>query len=223
MHQNRYRSILIVEDDHESNQNLQTVLSGKFDEVVGVYDGNEGWKAFLQNRPNIVIVDIELPGINGLDLVRYIRKIDSHCFIAVLTSYSDQKYLMKAVPLKLDAYILKPITSSKLESLLNTIQSSQKQLSEHIVSINDHTFYDSKAKIITHHNNRIVLTHFEITVLELLLYYRGEILLYETIDNAFCDSMDKSRNAIKIIISHLRKKIPGLIIRSVSNVGYILI
>lgn len=217
-----YVSLLIVEDDHESNMNLQTLFRDKFDDVIGAYDGIEGWKAFQSYRPNVIIVDIEMPGINGLDLVRYIRKIDQNCFVAVLTSYSNQEYLLKAVSLKLDAYLLKPITSSKLELLLNNIYTSRIHLLQHKIPLSDNTYYDSKAKMVIHLGNRIHLSHVEITILELLLYHKEEVVLHQTIENAFCDSTEKSRNAIKIIISHLRKKIPDLLIRSIPRIGYTL-
>lgn len=222
MHRERYQSVLIVEDDQESNQNLQMLLGAKFSEVIGAYTGYEGWQSFLTYRPDIVIVDIEMPRINGLDLVRRIRRIDSRCFIAILTAYSDQNYLMQAVSLKLDEYILKPITLPKLESLLKKIHTTAKEELEYLVSIREEIMYDSKAKLVIYEGMRVSLTHFEITVLELLLYHRGEVLVYQTIENAFCDNIDKSRNAIKIIISHLRKKIPGLMIRAIPNRGYIL-
>jgi two-component system, OmpR family, response regulator VanR len=223
MQNGQYGSVLIVEDDHESNHNLQMLLNKKFSEVIGAYSGYEGWQSFLAYRPDIVIMDIEIPGISGLDLVQRIRKIDPHCFIAILSAYSDKGYLMRAVSLKLDEYILKPITLPKLELLIKTIRVSAKEKLNHLVVIEGETVYDSKAKLVFHEGNRISLTHFEITVLELLLYHRGEVLHYQTIENAFCDSMDKSRNAIKIIISHLRKKIPVLMIKSIANRGYMAV
>lgn len=223
MRSGRYETVLVVEDDQENNHNLQTLLRSKFSDVLGAFSGYDGWKSFLTYRPDIVIVDIEMPGINGLDLVRRIRRIDPRCFIAVLTAYSDHHYLMQAVPLKLDDYILKPLTLAKLESLLKKIRLLANEELEHFISIQDGSVYDSKAKLVLHEGQRVSLTHFEITVLELLLYYRGEVLLYQTIENAFCDCTDKSRNAIKIIISHLRKKIPGTIIQVIPNRGYMLV
>ncbi|MFZ2890271.1 response regulator transcription factor [Sulfuricurvum sp.] len=225
MQSRQYESVLIVEDDRESNHNLQMLLNGEFLEIISAYNGYEGWQSFLSYRPDVVIVDIEMPGMSGLDLVRRIRKIDPHCFISVVSAYSDNRYLMQAVSLKLDEYILKPITFPKLESLIKAIRMSANEILDHLVVIEGETVYDSKAKLVLHDGNgiRVSLTHFEITVLELLLYHRGEVLLYQTIENAFCDSMDKSRNAIKIIISHLRKKIPGVTIQVIPNRGYMLI
>lgn len=220
MQKSEYLSLLIVEDDHESNKNLQELFRDKFDDVVGVYNGTEGWEAFKSLRPNVIITDIQMPGMNGLDLVRNIRKIDQNCFVAVLTSYSDQQYLLQAVSLKLDSYILKPVTSLKLESLLKSIYSSRIHLLQHKVLISENTYYDSKAKMVMCLDKRIHLTHVEITILELLLYYKGEIVLHETIENAFCDNTEKSRNAIKIIMSHLRKKIPDITIQSIQRIGY---
>ncbi|MBN2869996.1 MAG: response regulator [Campylobacterales bacterium] len=222
MQQNRTHSVLIVEDDPESNDNLRSLLSQTFENVISVYDGAEGLKAYRLYRPDIVITDIEMPGMNGLDLVRAIRKVDPNCFVGILTSYSNQHYLMQAVSLKLDTYILKPLTSAKLDALVNDIRRFRQQFIHHRLPIHQDAYYDSKAKIVVDGGRRIFLTHSEITLLELFLYYRGEALLYDTIEYALYGTGERSRNAMKILISNLRKKIPALSIRSIPKIGYIL-
>ncbi|MDD3770910.1 MAG: winged helix-turn-helix domain-containing protein [Sulfuricurvum sp.] len=93
----------------------------------------------------------------------------------------------------------------------------------HRISLHQDTYYDTKGKLVVDGDKRVFLSHSEITVLELLLYYRGETLLYETLEYAFLSSENKSRNALKIIVSNLRRKIPGLPIRSIPKIGYILL
>ncbi|MFZ5375438.1 MAG: winged helix-turn-helix domain-containing protein [Campylobacterota bacterium] len=93
----------------------------------------------------------------------------------------------------------------------------------HRIALHQNTYYDTKGKLVVDGNQRIFLSHSEITVLELLLYYRGETLLYETLEYAFLSPENKSRNALKVIVSNLRRKIPGLPVRAIPKIGYILL
>jgi len=213
--------ILLVEDDYESNENLKRFLLKTFDDVICAYDGLEGWKLFQAYEPQIVITDILMPKLDGLDMIRKIRDVDSECFIAVLSAYSDQQHLMRAVSLKLDAYVLKPISSLKLASLIKKIRSSKKTLHHQTYTINESISYDVQSKVITKEGQQITLANREIALLELLLDNRAEIVSYEMIEYTLYDTEETSRNAVKIIISNLRKKI-GFPINSIPKVGYSL-
>lgn len=218
---NKTKQILIVDDDRESNDNLRQLLSAKFDTIHSAYDGVEGWNLFRTHHPDVLICDIQMPHLDGLELIQKIRSVDSRCFIAVLTSYSDHHYLMRAVSLKLDGYIIKPLTSTKLTALIETIQSSTRTLHPQTITIDAVNTYNMMAKTIIREGDRIALTHREITLLELLLEHRGNVLSYEMIEYALYETEMISRNAIKILISHLRKKI-GLNITAIPKIGYLL-
>jgi YesN/AraC family two-component response regulator len=119
---NSDKTILIVEDDSESNDNLAYLLKSKFAEVISAYDGIEGWKIYSERMPDIILTDIEMPKMDGLELIRRIRADNAEIPIIVLSSYSHQHYLLDAIPLKLEEYLLKPITMNKLETLLQKLE-----------------------------------------------------------------------------------------------------
>lgn len=214
------RTILIVEDDRESNHNLVHLLSKHFSNIYSAYDGKEGWKLYQTYQPDIIISDIQMPHSNGLELIQKIRKIDQECFIAVLSAYSDQHYLMGAVTLKLDAYILKPITFLKLTSLNQKIEKHKTALHRQIYTLAPNMTYDFLSKTVTKENQKIALTNREISLLELLIEHKGEVVSYGMIEYALYDTEETSRNAIKILISHLRKKL-AITITPIPKIGYI--
>ena len=215
---NSYKTILIVEDDRESNDNLSYLLKSKFAEVFSAYDGVEGWKIFQEKAPDIILTDIEMPKMDGLELIRRIRAEDTTIPIIILSAYSYQRYLLEAIPLKLEEYLFKPITMNKLESLLRKLERNGK-ISKSI-DIDENIRYDFQSKSIFYNGVPSRLSHLEISLMELLIQRRGHIVSYEEIEYALYGTQEISRNALKIVVSNLRKKIIGLNIQATPKLGY---
>lgn len=217
---NAKKTILIVEDDCESNDNIAHILESKFAEVFSAYDGLEGWKKYCDYSPDVILTDIEMPKMNGLELVRRIRAENSTVPIVILSSYSHHHYLFEAIPLKLEDYLIKPITMKKLDTLLQTLESRGGKNKLRIVDINATTQYDFKIKSIIQNNSILRLSHLEILLIELLLKRRNMVISYEEIESCLYDTKEVSRNALKIIVSNLRKKVPALTIQAIPKLGY---
>jgi len=217
---NSDKTILIVEDDRESNDNLAYLLKFRFAEVISAYDGLEGWRIYCERCPDVILTDIDMPKMDGLELIRRIRADCSSIPIIVLSSYSHQRYLLDAIPLKLEAYLLKPITMYKLETLLQKLEQSSGGNPPKAIKIDENTHYDFHSKSIFHNGIALRLTHLEISLIELLIRSRGVIVSYEEIEYALYGSQEVSRNALKIVVSNLRKKIPGLNIQVTPKLGY---
>lgn len=217
---NSDKSILIVEDDVESNDNLSYLLKSRFSKVYSAYDGMEGWKMYREYSPDIILTDIEMPKMDGLELIKRIRVDDEQIPIIILSSYSHQDYLLDAIPLKLEEYLLKPITMSKLERLLRVLQRNDKNDVLKSIDINENTRYDFQSKTVVQFGNILRLSHLEISLIELLLKRKGHIISYEEIEYALYGTKEVSRTALKIVVSHLRKKISGLNIQATPKLGY---
>ena len=217
---NSDKTILIIEDDIESNDNLAYLLRSKFSEVISAYDGMEGWRIYSERMPDIILTDIEMPKMDGLELIRWIRADNAEIPIIVLSSYSHQHYLLDAIPLKLEEYLLKPITMNKLEALLQKLEYSDNREVLNSVDINENIRYDFQSKSIFQNGMVLRLSHLEILLMELLLRRRGDIVSYEEIEYALYGTQEISRNALKIIVSNLRKKIVGMNIQVTPKLGY---
>jgi two-component system, OmpR family, response regulator VanR len=220
---NSDKTILIIEDDRESNDNLTHILRATFSEVFSAYNGLEGWRAYRERNPDIILTDIEMPKMDGLELVRRIRADNATIPIVVLSSYSHQHYLLEAISLKLEEYLLKPITMNKLESLLKKLEGNGKNDHPATINIDENTRYDFQSKSIIQNGLALRLSHLEISLVELLLRRRGHIISYEEIEYALYGTQDVSRNALKIVVSNLRKKIPILNIQATPKLGYRLL
>lgn len=112
--------ILYVEDDKALLHETGTILNKIFRSVETATNGAEGLLKFTENRYDLVITDIEMPELNGLELSKKIKEIDPQLPIVVISAYSNSSYLIEAINIGINYYILKPI---QLPQLLLTLHS----------------------------------------------------------------------------------------------------
>ena len=91
-------TVLVVDDDRVSTSILSHMLDNYADKVLIASYGEEGLRLFKEHRPEIVLSDINMPRIGGLEMVREIRAIDEHVKIAIFTNFENRDILLKAIP-----------------------------------------------------------------------------------------------------------------------------
>lgn len=128
----RNLSILCVEDDESVLREYRTLMQKFFDISYFAKDGQEALQIYLQKRPDIVLTDISMPIMDGLELSSKIKDIDSGAYIIIATAFSNSEYLLKSVTLGISDYILKPINIKSLGKTLEKISKSisQKRLEQ---------------------------------------------------------------------------------------------
>ncbi|MEA1953621.1 MAG: response regulator [Campylobacterota bacterium] len=114
-------TILYVEDEDGVREQLERFLKSMASEVSVAKDGDEGLKLYKENDFDIVISDINMPIMNGLEMAKEIKEIDASQHIVFTTAHSESSYFMEAIDMQVDGYILKPIDYDILETKLNTI------------------------------------------------------------------------------------------------------
>ena len=109
-------SILVVEDDEMSRDLLGVMIANKFPDVTIHYaeDGRTGLELFKKHMPFIVITDVNLPVMDGIQMTREIRALEADTKLIVITAYSTRDYLEKLNEIGFSACILKPIVFGKL-------------------------------------------------------------------------------------------------------------
>ncbi|WP_052507388.1 ATP-binding response regulator [Desulfonatronovibrio magnus] len=111
-------SILCVEDESFSLRFLTETLKRMVKEVHSAQDGQEGLYAYSRFSPDIVITDIEMPRLNGLDMAEAIRESDPESVIVVSTAFDNIDYLKRAITLRLDEFISKPVKPAELKNAI---------------------------------------------------------------------------------------------------------
>ena len=116
--------VLYVEDDDNTRTSLERFLKRRFGKVYTAENGEKGIESFNEHHPDIAIIDILLPGISGLEMIKKIRETDSKCRFFITSTVSDVSTILKAVDLDISNYIIKPINTDELEDKLRRAGSS---------------------------------------------------------------------------------------------------
>ena len=114
-------TILYVEDENDIRENTMRPLKRLCDELITASDGKEGLELYKKYKPDIVISDINMPNMNGIEMSKAIKAINSEQPIVFTTAHSDSSYFMDAIEMQVDGYILKPIDYDLLKQKVHTI------------------------------------------------------------------------------------------------------
>jgi len=117
-------NILIVEDQEEIRETLTTLIGLWAKSVESASNGKEGYEAYQKYSPDIIITDIRMPVMSGLEMIRKIKSEQPTFPILITTAFQDPEYLLDAIELKVDGYIVKPIRKKDLKSRLELISKS---------------------------------------------------------------------------------------------------
>lgn len=119
--------LLYVEDEPAIIKVMERLLTDRVLELYIAKDGEEAFELYKKHKPEIILADIEVPKINGLELISKIRENDLKVRVVLITAHSDKDVLEKAATLKLSKYLIKPIVGKELfESLEQAAQELNK-------------------------------------------------------------------------------------------------
>ncbi len=110
--------LLYVEDEETLREQLLESFKRKFINIIVATNGLEGLEAYKNEKPDLIITDIKMPKINGLDMIETIRQLDTDIPIIVTTAFSDLENIRKAIELGVDRFIQKPLSRKELDNAL---------------------------------------------------------------------------------------------------------
>ena len=128
-----YMKIVIVEDEAAIRKGMAGLiprLSPAYEVAGTASDGGEGRELIRREKPDLVILDIRMPGMDGLAMLRELRSEGNACRAIVLSAYSDFDYAKTAIDLGVESYILKPVKVRELEDVLRLTQARIRQEEE---------------------------------------------------------------------------------------------
>lgn len=217
-------TVLIVEDNLPLLEIFEQNMKRIFHKVFTATTSEEAEVIYKKYRPAIIFTDINLPGKNGIEFVENIRKDDSETKIIVVTSHTDKEYLLSAVTLKLEDYILKPFDFKRVRELLEKYERSilEKPSAEpEFVEFEGGIKIDALGGKVYKNDQEIRLTKTEKLILDFLIKNKNRIISYETIEDYIWAGDPMSKGSLKTLIYKLRKKFGSTnIIVNHKGVGY---
>ncbi len=210
-------SVLYAEDEVGVRQNVSEMLSLFFKHVYLARSGVEAYELFLQKKPDLIITDIKMPAMDGIELSHRIRKKDAKAQILIISAHTEVDYMLDAIELSLVRYIVKPITETKLVDALNKFLDSRQSSGN--LEIKDGWYYDMDKKLIKYYDKIYELTKKEVKLLELMLERNG-IISYEEIERELWEGEYMSLNALRLMMKNLRKKLPDGSLKNIQSIGY---
>jgi len=210
--------ILYIEDEDCIRNNAVEYLSYFSDYIYEAIDGIDGYNKYLALKPDIIICDIIMPNMNGIELIEKIRKTDKTTKIIVVTARIDTDFLIKAVELQLVKYVTKPLTDKKLsEALQDAIELIDEN--KNIIHLSESIVYDSLNKTVFSDNKLIKLTKKELLFLEICVKNNMRATTYKELENYVWEGY-MTEDALRSVIKSLRKKLSKDIVINVSGIGY---
>ena len=213
-------TILYVEDDELIRKGAMRYLEKICKKVWGAKDGLEALHIYEDYRPDVIISDIDMPRLNGLDMAKKIRQHDKHTPIILATAFTQTDFLLKAVELQLIKYLVKPITSAKLSEALHLAYDSIHQEEQSIVSLSNNSTYDILNKVLIIDNTVVNLTKNEQLLLDILVKNKSKLVTYEEIEKYIWFDTIMSMDTLRSLVKFLRKKLQIIPIENISGRGY---
>jgi len=214
-------TILYVEDNQFIREEAVEYLSLIYRNVLEASNGEEALKIYKEIKPDIIITDIKMPIINGLQMVKSIRKKDKKTPIIVVTAFLDTEYLLEAIELRLVKYITKPLTNYKLDVALELaheyLVNEEKRC---IVTLSSNSYYDQLNRTLVVNKKIVPLTHNEMLLLSLLIKNLNNLVPYSEIKNKIWNYEEHYMDALRSLVRSLRHKIGEVVIKNISGMGY---
>jgi len=201
-------TLLYAEDDLQSRKNYAFVLEEYFSEVYLAEDGREALDIYHEKKPDVLLLDISMPFIDGLDVAKFVRTTNKDIPIIMLTAHAEQEKLLTAIPLGLSKYLLKPINDKSLiETVLKVISDIQAR---NIISIREKLWWNKINSNLFYNDENIKLTKKEDKLVTLLInsigvYFTHDTLIIQIWDDEIPDASHD--NKLHQLVYRLNKKI----------------
>jgi len=171
--------LLYVEDNQDAREMTVMIFEEFFDDIVVAEDGEDGYEKFKENDIDLIITDINMPKLNGLDMCEKIRKIDKEVPIIVLSAHNEDNFFTDSINIGVNGYLLKPIDISQLSTLIFQIVQKYKYILEaknNLHLLKEYQEVTNESSIVSKTNLKGIITYINNAFCEISGYTQEELI-----------------------------------------------
>ena len=219
--------VLVVEDDAAVRRSVERALSFEGYQVATAENGVTGLLAIAERAPDLVVLDVMMPGLDGLAVCRRVREAGDHTPILMLTARHELDDRVAGLDAGADDYLVKPFALEELLARVRALLRRSTPSDEaHTLRVAD-LVLDPASRIVRRANRVIELTKTEFDLLELLMLNAKIVLTRDTIyERIWGIDFETSSNSLDVYVGYLRRKTEAegeeRLIHTVRGVGYVV-
>jgi two-component system, OmpR family, KDP operon response regulator KdpE len=204
------KKILVIDDDVNLLQSIKFTFVRAGADVVTAVDGREGLHRFYEARPDLVILDVRMPDIDGWETCRRIR-LFSHVPIIMLTTLNKDEEVIRGLDYGADDFVTKPFSREVLLARARALlrrTDGPGDLGDQLTYSDDHLYISLEKRRVLVRGEPVQLTATEFRLLAYLLQNAGQVLTHRTIlDKVWGWEYQDSVDYVHVYLSHLRRKL----------------
>ncbi|QKF64302.1 response regulator transcription factor [Campylobacter corcagiensis] len=210
-------SVLVVEDDELTGVAILTGLKEYCKEVFLAKDGLQGFEMFKLHKIDVIVTDIHMPNLNGLDMIEEILKLKPEQNFIVVSSYDSDENLLKSFKKGAISFIKKPIS---MDYLHHSIVKSVVSKTQKILNLSKDVKADMLSQRVFKGEKEVYLSRLESSIFWLLCYNINNLVSYDMIEEYVYSGDSVNIGQIHTAIARIKSKLKGIDISNIQSMGY---
>ena len=212
--------LLLVEDDDQLGRGIQRALMRDGDHVDWLQDGSQALTAIRSETFELIILDLQLPGEDGISVLKTIRKESINTPVLIMTARDTIDERVLGLDCGADDYLVKPVELKELRSRIRALSRRSHGIASSDIVLGELKVSPAKQQV-WYRNNEVELNRREFALLMDFANRPGQVLTREYLDKVLYGwDEGVESNALEVHIHHLRKKLDANVIKTVRGVGY---
>ncbi|MCK5111444.1 MAG: response regulator transcription factor [Arcobacteraceae bacterium] len=209
--------VLLVEDEENLSQLLKNAIGDNFDSFTVANNGKDGIEKFKKISPDLVITDIMMPVLTGLEMAKELKQINPNISIIILSAFSDKDKLLNAIDVGVVKYFIKPFDP---DELLNYIISISSTLGSNLILLAEQFKFNKVTGSLYKNNKLVPLSRKEKDFLQLMAQKSPEVINDVCIKSVLWKDEEVSDERLRTFIKRLRIKTSKRLVQNVKGQGY---
>ncbi|EIT67679.1 MULTISPECIES: response regulator transcription factor [Hydrocarboniphaga] len=198
---------LVIEDDVKLRDNISGCLAEAGFEVIGAHDGRSGIDVATQDGIDVAVVDVGLPYVSGIDIIRQVRRAGRAYPVLILTARDGWQSKVEGLEAGADDYLVKPFQKEELVARVKVLLRRSNTQTKSVLQSGPYAL-DTAAKSVSVNGQPVELTSYEYNLLEHLVTHAGKVLSKDALSNfLYGGDEERDSNVIEVFVRRLRKKL----------------